>query len=49
MAKTRNRTARRRPPHVMRVGKTQRDRESGAWAHHRHNKDLRRLENSGRI
>jgi hypothetical protein len=46
MAKTRNQGARRRAPSVMRTGKTARDRASGAWAHHRHNQDLRRAENS---
>jgi hypothetical protein len=29
---------------VMRKGKTQRDRASGAWLNHRKNKDWRRLE-----
>jgi hypothetical protein len=29
---------------VMRRGKTQRDRESGAWLHHKKNKEWRRLE-----
>lgn len=29
---------------VMRKGKTQRDRQSGAWLNHRQNKELRRLE-----
>jgi hypothetical protein len=28
----------------MRRGKTQRDRESGAWQNHRQNKEMRRLE-----
>jgi hypothetical protein len=36
-----------RQPRVMRVGKTQRDHETGAWAHHQQNRQLRRLENSG--
>lgn len=27
---------------VMRRGKTQRDRQSGAWTNHRRNKELRR-------
>jgi hypothetical protein len=50
MAKTqRSQTIRRRPARVMRAGKTKRDHESGAWTHHRHNQDLRRLENSGRV
>ncbi len=31
-------------PRVMRVGKTKRDRASGAWANHRRNKDWRRHE-----
>ncbi len=35
--------ARRKPPRVMRVGKTRRDHESGAWANHLQNKQLRRL------
>jgi len=34
-----------RRPRPMRVGKTQRDHESGAWASHLQNKQLRRLEN----
>jgi hypothetical protein len=46
---TRNQAIRRRPARVMRAGKTKRDRESGAWAHHRHNQDLRRRENNGRL
>ncbi len=29
---------------VMRRGKTQRDRRSGAWHNHRQNKEWRRLE-----
>lgn len=37
----------RRQLRVMRVGKTRRDHESGAWANHRQNKQLRRLDKSG--
>jgi hypothetical protein len=49
MAKSVNRGghARTQRPQVMRTGKTRRDHESGAWAHHRRNKELRRLEMSG--
>ena len=49
MAKSGNRGGRARTqrPQVMRTGKTQRDHQSGAWAHHRRNKEMRRLENSG--
>jgi hypothetical protein len=36
-----------RQPRVMRVGKTKRDHETGAWAHHQQNRQLHRLENSG--
>ncbi len=50
MARSRNRGghARAQHPQAMRTGKTRRDHESGAWAHHRRNKEMRRLENSGR-
>jgi len=37
-----------KPPRIMRVGKTRRDHESGAWANHLENKRLRRLNGSGR-
>jgi hypothetical protein len=47
MARTRTYAVRRHKPRVMRTGKTRRDHESGAWAHHRANQYVRRLENSG--
>jgi hypothetical protein len=43
MARNENTKRRAGSPRVMRAGKTRRDHDSGAWANHLRNKQMRRL------